>query len=442
MWISGAGTRVRNLQETGILEELLLENMYRNPKRNFSIWDSLLYEMVRFEPNIELLLNCSCCDAEMDGSKVVSVTGFQLTTYTWHTVKADIFMDCSGDSILAPLTGAEFRVGREAQAEFGEEFGLPASQPVMGKIVTALKMLGADYVFDTSLTADLTIMEESAEFMEKLKTGAKLPMFTSCCPGWIKHVENMHPHLMPQVSTCGSPMEMFGAILRQHYTDDELYSVAIMPCTAKKAEAARPELVKDGERLIDLVLTTQELVRMIKEAGIDFANLPDTEPDDPFAEYTGAGVIFGATGGVTEAVIRHVLGTVTAEQIASVAECGVRGLEGIKAFEVKAGDLTLKIAVANGLGNADKLIEKIESGEEFFHFVEIMACPGGCIGGGGQPSADIAQKRIRTQGIFNADEKCTLRSVEQNTALDLVYALLRGRAHDLLHVHYPDHGHE
>ena len=278
--------------------------------------------------------------------------------------------------------------------------------------------------------------------MNKLKTGAKLPMFTSCCPGWIKHVENMHPHLMPQVSTCGSPMEMFGAILRQHYTDDELYSVAIMPCTAKKAEAARPELVKDGERLIDLVLTTQELAKMIKEAGIDFANLPDTEPDDPFAEYTGAGVIFGVTGGVTEAVIRHVLGTVTTEQIASVAECGVRGLEGIKAFEVKAGDLTLKIAVASGLGNADKLIEKIESGEEFFHFVEIMACPGGCIGGGGQPEACFEQKKLRNEGMFIADEDCTLRSSEQNTALDGVYNLLRGRAHDLLHVHYPDNGHE
>ncbi len=156
------------------------------------------------------------------------------------------------------------QVAPAVRVGIGEEFGMSASQPVMGKIVTALKMLGADYVFDTSLTADLTIMEESAEFMNKLKTGAKLPMFTSCCPGWIKHVENMHPHLMPQVSTCGSPMEMFGAILRQHYTDDELYSVAIMPCTAKKAEAARPELVKDGERLIDLVLTTQELAKMIK----------------------------------------------------------------------------------------------------------------------------------------------------------------------------------
>ena len=344
-------------------------------------------------------------------------------------------------AIYDPTKKVAVQVAPAVRVGIGEEFGLPASQPVMGKITTALKMLGADYVFDTSLTADLTIMEESAEFMNKLKTGAKLPMFTSCCPGWIKHVENRHPALMPQVSTCGSPMEMFGAVLRQYYTDDELYSVAIMPCTAKKAEAARPELVKGGERLIDLVLTTQELARMIKEAGIDFAQLPDTKPDDPFAEYTGAGVIFGVTGGVTEAVIRHVLGTVTSEQIATVAECGVRGLDGIKAFELKAGDLTLRIAVANGLGNADRLIEKIESGEEFFHFVEVMACPGGCIGGGGQPEACLDQKKVRNSGIFNADEQCTLRSSEQNTALDGIYALLRGRAHDLLHVHYPAHGH-
>lgn len=322
-----------------------------------------------------------------------------------------------------------------------EEFGLPATIPVMGKIVTALKRMGVDYVFDTSLTADLTIMEESAELIEKLKTGAKLPMFTSCCPGWIKHVENRHPQLMPQVSTCGSPMEMFGALIRQQYQDEELYSVAIMPCTAKKAEAARPELVKNGERLVDLVITTQELVRMINEAGISFTALPETEPDDPFAPYTGAGVIFGVTGGVTEAVIRHVLGATTDEQVAAVAECGVRGLEGVKAFEVTAGELTLRIAVVSGLGNADKLIEKVERGEESFHFIEVMACPGGCIGGGGQPAACNARKAERCSAIFAADEECKLKSSEQNPALEEVYELLGNNAHELLHVHYPAHGH-
>lgn len=324
----------------------------------------------------------------------------------------------------------------------GEEFGLPANVPVMGKIVTALKMMGVDYVFDTSLAADLTIMEESAEFMEKLNSGAKLPMFTSCCPGWIKHVENKYPHLMPQVSTCGSPMEMFGALIRQQYADEDVFSVAIMPCTAKKAEAKRPELVKDDEKLVDLVLTTQELVRMIQEAGINFAMIPESKPDEPFAPYTGAGVIFGVTGGVTEAVIRHVLGAVTDESIGKISECGVRGLEGTKAFEVSAGDTTLRIAVVSGLGNADKLLEKIESGEEFFHFVEVMACPNGCIGGGGQPPACQSRKAERNEGLFAADSACELRSSEQNPALDEVYDLLRGRAHELLHVHYPAHSAE
>lgn len=323
-----------------------------------------------------------------------------------------------------------------------EEFGMPANEAVTGKLVTALRRLGADVVYDTNLTADLTIMEESAEFLEKVKTGAKLPMFTSCCPGWIQHVEHKHPHLMPQVSTCGSPMEMFGALIRQQFKGEDVFSVAIMPCTAKKFEAARPELEKDGERLIDLVLTTTELVNMIKEAGIDFANLPDSEPDDPLGDYTGAGVIFGVTGGVTEAVIRRVLDDASPDALKTIAACGVRGLEGIKAFSVTAGDLTIKIAVANGLGNADKLIEKVESGEEYFDFIEVMACPNGCIGGGGQPPASNKRKAERFDAIFKEDEACELKLPQQNPDLTYVYdELLKGRAHDLLHIHYPAHGH-
>lgn len=323
-----------------------------------------------------------------------------------------------------------------------EEFGMPANEAVTGKLVTALRRLGADVVYDTNLSADLTIMEESAEFLEKVKTGAKLPMFTSCCPGWIQHVEHKHPHLMPQVSTCGSPMEMFGALIRQHFKGEDVFSVAIMPCTAKKFEAARPELEKDGERLIDLVLTTTELVNMIKEAGIDFANLPDSEPDDPLGDYTGAGVIFGVTGGVTEAVIRRVLDDASPDALKTIAACGVRGLEGIKAFSVTAGDLTIKIAVANGLGNADKLIEKVESGEEYFDFIEVMACPNGCIGGGGQPPASNKRKAERFDAIFKEDEACELKLPQQNPDLTYVYdELLKGRAHDLLHIHYPAHGH-
>jgi len=214
-----------------------------------------------------------------------------------------------------------------------------------------------------------------------------------------------------------------------------------MPCTAKKFEAKRPELEKDGKRLIDLVLTTDELVHMIKQAGIDFKNLPDSEPDDPLGHYTGAGVIFGVTGGVTEAVIRRVLDVASPDTLKTIAECGVRGLEGIKAFEVKAGDLKIRIAVANGLGNADKLIEKVESGEEYFDFIEVMACPNGCIGGGGQPAASNARKAERFKAIFKEDEACELKIPQQNPDLGYVYdELLKGRAHDLLHIHYPLHG--
>ena len=323
-----------------------------------------------------------------------------------------------------------------------EEFGMPANVPVTGKLVTALRRLGVDVVYDTNLTADLTIMEESAEFLEKVKSGAKLPMFTSCCPGWIQHVEKAHPELMPQVSTCGSPMEMFGALIRQQFKDEDVYSVAIMPCTAKKFEAQRPELVKDGKRLIDLVLTTDELARLIKAAGIDFKNLPDSEPDSPLGDYTGAGVIFGVTGGVTEAVIRRVLDDASPDTLKTIAECGVRGLEGIKAFTVTAGDLSIRIAVANGLANADKLIAKVESGEEQFDFIEVMACPNGCIGGGGQPPASNARKAERFEAIFKADDACELKIPQQNPALGYIYDdLLKGRAHDLLHIHYPLHGH-
>ena len=321
-----------------------------------------------------------------------------------------------------------------------EEFGMPADKPVTGKLVTALKRLGADVVYDTNLTADLTILEEAQEFLNKVKTGAKLPMFTSCCPGWIQHVEHAHPELMPQVSTAGSPMEMFGALIRQQFKNEDVYSVAIMPCTAKKFEAGRPELEKDGKRLIDLVLTTQELARMIKEAGIDFANLPESTADQPLANYTGAGVIFGVTGGVTEAVIRYVLADSSPDTLQTIAECGVRGLQGIKAFEVAAGGLKLRIAVANGLGNADKLIEKVETGEEYFDFIEVMACPNGCIGGGGQPPASNRRKAEREKAIFTEDAACVYKIPQENPDLKYVYdELMQGRAHELLHIHYPLH---
>ena len=346
-----------------------------------------------------------------------------------------------------PKNRVVVQIAPAVRVALGEEFGLPAGANVMDKLVKALKLMGVEEVYDTNFAADMTTISEAQEFLDRLKNGGPFPMFTSCCPAWVKYLELNDPKYLHNISSCKSPMEMFAAVLRDKYREKDAadgrrtYHVAIMPCTGKKFEAARPELEKDGERLIDLVITTSELCDMIEEAGINFAALPDEEPDAPLGDYTGAGVIFGVTGGVTEAVIRRVLDDASPNTLQTIAECGVRGLEGIKAFTVTAGDLTIRIAVANGLANADKLIAKVESGEEQFDFIEVMACPNGCIGGGGQPPACNKRKAERAEAIFKADEACALRIPQQNPDLGYVYdTLLQGRAHELLHIHYPAHG--
>lgn len=329
------------------------------------------------------------------------------------------------------------QVAPAVRVAIGEAFGLPTGEPVMGKLVTALRRLGVDVVYDTNLSADLTIMEESQEFMERLNNGGPLPLYTSCCPGWIRHAEHKHRDLLPNISSCGSPMEMMGALIRKQFKGERVYSVAIMPCTAKKYEARREQLDKDGVPVVDLVITTVELIRMIKEANIDFAKLPDSDCDDPLGTYTGGGVIFGVTGGVTEAVIRRVLDDASPNAMKQIAECGVRGLEGTKIFEMTAGDLTLRIAVVSGLKNADLLIAKIKAGAVKVDFVEVMACPNGCISGGGQPVTGRKNKEKRSKGLFMADEACELKLSQQNPALEYVYKeLLEGRSHELLHVDY------
>ena len=340
-------------------------------------------------------------------------------------------------NMIHSRTKVVVQVAPAVRVGMGEAFGLPTGEPVMGKIVTALKRMGVDVVYDTNMSADLTIMEEAKEFMDRLQNGGVLPMFTSCCPGWIQHAEHKHPKLLPNISTCGSPMEMMGACIRQQFKGERVYSVAIMPCTAKKFECRREQLEKDGQPLVDLVITTQELARMIRESNIDFVNLPDTECDNPLGEYSGGGVIFGVTGGVTEAVIRHVLHAASPDALQEIAECGVRGLEGTKIFEVTAGDLTLRIAVVSGLKNTDNLIAKIRTGAVKVDFVEVMACANGCINGGGQPQAPHASKIKRSKGLFKADSECEFKYAEQNPAMEYVYSeLLDGRAHDLLHVKY------
>ncbi|EGO64409.1 NADH-dependent [FeFe] hydrogenase, group A6 [Acetonema longum] len=330
----------------------------------------------------------------------------------------------------------------------GEALGLDAGQIVTGKMVAALRRLGFDKVFDTDFSADLTIMEEGSEFIERLTKGGKLPMITSCSPGWVNFIELMYPDLLEHLSTAKSPQQMFGALVKTYYAEKSgispagIVSVSIMPCTAKKAEAARTEMKSNGHQDVDYVLTTRELGRMIREAGLDFNALPSEEYDAPLGISTGAGVIFGATGGVMEAALRTVAETVTGKALPDIEFHNVRGLTGIREAVVPVGDSKVKVAVAHTLGNARMLMEKIRAGVADYHFIEIMACPGGCIGGGGQPapiSQEVRQQRINA--IYQCDQAMTLRKSHENPAVRELYDTWLGKplgekSHKLLHTHY------
>lgn len=335
------------------------------------------------------------------------------------------------------------QIAPAVRVALGEEFRLGAGVDVMGRIIAALHRMGFDQVFDTAVGADLTIMEEAGELKKRLEEGEKeYPLFTSCCPAWVRYAETAHPELAPHLSTCKSPMEMFGAVLREHYRlEDErdgkkTVSVAIMPCTAKKAEAAREEYIRDGRPDVDYVLTTTELVQMIEEAGIEFDELDIEAPDMPFFLSSGAGVIFGATGGVTEAALRRLSEDKSPRALREFEYAGVRGMQGVKTCEVPYGERTLRIAVVSGLGNADQLIERIEAGEEHFDFVEVMACPGGCVAGAGQPFGHRGQVDLRSQGLYKADKASVMKRSEENPLIRSLYDdILKNRVHQMLHVH-------
>ena len=330
----------------------------------------------------------------------------------------------------------------------GEALGMGPGSVVTGKMVAALHRLGFDRVFDTDFTADLTILEEGSEFIDRLTHGGKLPMITSCSPGWVNFIEIMYPDLLDHLSTAKSPQQMFGALAKTYYAEKsgidpkDIVSVSVMPCTAKKAEAARPEMNSSGYQDVDYVLTTREVGRMIREAGLDFAALPEEEYDAPLGISTGAGVIFGATGGVMEAALRTVAEVVTGKPLDCIEFQSVRGLTGIKEAVVPVGDLNVKVAVAHTLANARLLMDKIRAGEADYHFIEIMACLGGCIGGGGQPystCADIRQQR--TDALYSCDECKTLRKSHENPAVKELYDTWLGKplgekSHHLLHTHY------
>lgn len=335
------------------------------------------------------------------------------------------------------------QIAPAVRVALGEEFRLGAGVDVMGRIIAALHRMGFDQVFDTAVGADLTIMEEAGELKKRLEEGEKeYPLFTSCCPAWVRYAETAHPELVPHLSTCKSPMEMFGAVLREHYRlEDErdgkkTVSVAIMPCTAKKAEAAREEYIRDGRPDVDYVLTTTELVQMIEEAGIEFDELDIEAPDMPFFLSSGAGVIFGATGGVTEAALRRLSEDKSPRALWEFEYAGVRGMQGVKTCEVPYGERTLRIAVVSGLGNADQLVERIEAGEEHFDFVEVMACPGGCVAGAGQPFGHRGQVDLRSQGLYKADKASVMKRSEENPLIRSLYDdILKNRVHQMLHVH-------
>ncbi|SMD08806.1 NADH-dependent [FeFe] hydrogenase, group A6 [Sporomusa malonica] len=330
----------------------------------------------------------------------------------------------------------------------GEGLGIASGSIVTGQMVAALRRLGFDRVFDTVFSADVTIMEEGSEFIERLTKNGPLPMITSCSPGWVNYVELMYPDLLAHLSTTKSPQQIFGVLVKTYYAErvkldpQDIISVSIMPCTAKKVEAGREEMKASGYQDVDYVLTTRELVRMIKEAGIDFSNLKSEEFDAPLGISSGAGVIFGATGGVMEAALRTVSEVLTGKPLECVDFHNVRGLSGMKEAEVHIGDKTVKVAVAHTLANARIILDKIRNGEADYHFIEIMACPGGCIGGGGQPistSPDIREQRMAA--IYECDKCAVIRKAHENPAVRELYDTwlktpLGEKSHHLLHTHY------
>ncbi len=315
----------------------------------------------------------------------------------------------------------------------GEEFEMPIGTNVTGKMVTSLKRLGFDKVFDTNTGADFTIMEEANEFIERFQENDNLPMITSCSPGWVKYIEMNYPELLPHLSTCKSPHQMFGALLKTYYAKKEgidpekIYVVSIMPCIAKKFERQRAEMKNDGLYDVDNVITTRELSRMIKQANIEFTKLEDGEFDSPMGEATGAGAIFGTTGGVMEAALRTAQDTLTGENLEKIEFTQVRGGDGIKKATVNIAGKDIKVVAASGLANAKEILEEIKSGKADYQFVEIMACPGGCVMGGGQPiksskiRSEIDVRKLRADALYSIDEKSTIRKSHENPVLKKIY---------------------
>ncbi len=343
-------------------------------------------------------------------------------------------------AIANPDVTVSVQVAPAVRVGLGRSVGLKTGEEAMGKIVAALRRLGFDEVYDTSTGADLTVMEEADEFVQRLESGENLPMFTSCCPGWIQFAEKKYPEILPYISTCRSPMQMLAGVVKEQKkkTGKRHVHVGVMPCTAKKFEAARKEFRDEfGNPMTDYVLTTEELIRMIDEAGMVFSELEPEAVDSPLHEKSGAGVIFGVTGGVTEAVLRRISEDKTSSSLQRIAFSGVRGFEGLREATIMYKGREIRIAVVSGLANVSRLLEEWKAGFCKYDFVEVMACPGGCVLGGGQPFIHNEEKELRGKGLYKADKVCSIRRSEDNPLMQELYnGILKDKRHELLHVHY------
>jgi NADH-quinone oxidoreductase subunit G len=340
-----------------------------------------------------------------------------------------------------PNVWTSVQVAPAVRTVIAQEFGMHESANAIGRIFAALRRMGFDRVYDTATGADLTVIEEGTELLKRLGDGTehKTPLFSSCCPAWVQFAENEYPELLIDISTCKSPMQMFASVIKktEERNGKKHTHVAVMPCTAKKFEASRKEFKTNGTPYVDFVITTEELIQMIRESGIVFDELLPEHADAPFTEASGGAVIFGVTGGVTEAVLRYISKDKSATEFMRIAYTGVRGLEGVKEALVKVEDRDVRIAVVSGLQNARDLIKRIKSGEHF-DFVEVMSCRKGCIAGGGQPFAANEEKEQRGKNLYDRDKLAAFRSSDTNPVTQVLYnnGVLKESAHELLHVHY------
>ena len=346
-------------------------------------------------------------------------------------------------AIHDPQKRVVVQIAPAVRVAVGEAFGLPAGQNVLDQLVTALKFMGVDEVYDTTFGADFTTIEESQEFLARLEKGGPFPMFTSCCPAWVKYLENENPKYLKNISTCKSPMEMFAAIIREHYQKKDAedgrstFHIAIMPCTAKKMEAARPQFYHNGKPDVDVVLTTQEIINMIKESGIQLPQMELESPDLPFGLGSGAAVIYGSSGGVAESVVRYCLPDKSKNTLRELQYSPLRGNEAIREATVQVGEREIKLAVVHGLINAQKLLKEIDAGTAYYDLVEVMTCPSGCVGGAGQPYGLKQKKQDRAAGLYAADRAAPFKRAEKNpVVLDFLNNYTPEQRHELLHTSY------